>query len=478
MKFRRDPRDRRYPERLAGSFLISLVLHLLLALLLFSILSSSSQEGATESVAGGEVVTITRTSPIVVANQPAATHAVPPVPHVPVIAPVRHAPLAQPLTQRLPSNRHELAKVAPTAPPNPRPIPQQSPQPNPQPTQNIFETKPSPEIPAAPVNVATVAPLSVAVKAPPTAPASPAPTAAPSARPSPKPPAPVARATAVAATPAPIVPKASPTAAAPARASPAPSASAAPAVRASTAPAQHSGVPSPSPTTTAAAVARTAGKAPSPGPSGGASPGPQAGAAAKTVRAPERPIAIRPTPAPAPRATSRPKPTGAPPNINAKLRSLLPNNPVNPTTKSYTPNLSLRGRLEPTPPPDVLAKTKYIYDVRGTGNEARVKMWVVAARKDGPTTICTGWLVRYPQALRGGYAGAATNGSSVPPVNQNSTWSGPANGTQISIGGGGRSSQPLGPFDAGIAPIVDGMVSQPCDGRRLVPYVPSPVSSP
>jgi hypothetical protein len=151
---------------------------------------------------------------------------------------------------------------------------------------------------------------------------------------------------------------------------------------------------------------------------------------------------------------------------------------VNPSSKSYVPNLSLRGRLEPTPPPDVLARTKYIYDVHGTGNEARVKMWVVAARKDGPTTICTGWLVRYPQAVRGGYAAAAGDGSSVPPVVHDGTWSGPANGAQISIGGGGRSSQPLGPFDAGIAPIVDGMVSQPCDGRRLVPYVPSAGSSP
>ena len=31
---------------------------------------SSSQEGATENVEGGEVVTLTRTSPVVVANQP------------------------------------------------------------------------------------------------------------------------------------------------------------------------------------------------------------------------------------------------------------------------------------------------------------------------------------------------------------------------------------------------------------------------
>jgi hypothetical protein len=470
----RDPRDRRYPERLTASFFASLLIHALLALLLFSVLASSSQEGATESVQGGEVVTITRTSPIVVANQPASSHAAPPVPHAPVVAPLRHAPLAQPQSQRLPVNRHELAKTAPTAPPNPRPIPQQTPQPNPQPTQNIFETQPHNALPAAPVNVPTVAPIAVALKPPPTTAPSPAPTAAPSARPSPKPPAPIVKPSAKTATPAPAVPKASPTAAAVARASPAPSASAAPAARASVAPAERPGVPNPSPTRAPAAVAKNAGTAPSPGPSGGPSPGPNAGAAAKRVSAPARPVEIRPTPVPAVRVTPGPKPKSAP-NINAKLRALLPNNPVNPTSKSYTPTLSLRGKLEPTPPPDVLAKTKYIYEVQGTGNEARVKMWVIAARKAGPTTICTGWLVRYPQAVRGGYSVAAAPDPSI--VHSN-TQGGPANGTQISIGGGARSEPPLSPFDAGIAPIVDGMVSQPCDGRLLKPYVPSPVSSP
>jgi hypothetical protein len=418
------------------------------------------------------VVTIARTSPVVVANQPAAARAPAPVPHVPVIAPVRHAPIAQPQTQRLPVNRHELARTAPTAPPNPRPIPQQTPQPNPQPTQNIFETQPRNEFPAAPVTVPTVAPLAVAVKPPPTAAPSPAPTAAASAPPSPKPVAPVARASAPIATPAPAVPKASPTAAAVARATAAPSASAAPAPRASAVLAKQPGVPIPSPTHAAAAVAKSPGVAPRPGPSGGASPGPRAGAVPKPLPAPPRPIEIRPTPVPAPRATSKPK--GAP-NISEKLRSLLPNNPVHPSSKSYTPTLSLRGRLEPTPPPDVLAKTKYIYEVTGTGNEERVKMWVVAARKAGVTTICTGWLVRYPQAVRGGYAVAA---GPDPSIVHSSTQGGPANGTQIGIGGGGRAAAPLSPFDAGIAPIVDGMVSQPCDGRLLKPYAPSPVSSP
>ncbi|MGA7355107.1 MAG: hypothetical protein WBW76_06735, partial [Candidatus Cybelea sp.] len=76
-------------------------------------------------------MTIQRTSPVVVANQPASVRAVVPVPHVHTIAPPQHAPLTQPQAQRLPVNRHELAKTAPSAPPNPRPIPQQTPQPNP-----------------------------------------------------------------------------------------------------------------------------------------------------------------------------------------------------------------------------------------------------------------------------------------------------------------------------------------------------------
>lgn len=422
------------------------------------------------------MVTIERTSPIAVANQPAATNAVAAVPHVAVIAPLHHAPLAQPQAQLLPANRHELAQNAPTAPPNPRPIPEQTPQPIPQPTQNVFETKPQNELPTAPLTVPTVAPVAVAVKPPPTAAPSPAPTTAPSAAPSPKPPVPAARPTALPVTPAPAVPRASPTAAAVTRATAAPSASPAPAARASVAPAQRTGVPNPSPTSTAA-VSQTPGRAPRPGPSGGPSPGPRPGSAEKLVRAPSRPVEVQPTPRPQARVRTAPK-TKSAPNINAKLRALLPHNPVNPTSKSYTPTYSLRGRLEPTPPPDVLAKTKYIYEVQGTGNEARIKMWVTVARKAGPTTICTGWLVRYPEPVRGGYAGPAGDGSSVPNVVQSNTRTGGTNGTQITIGGGGGTGQPLGPFDAAIAPIVDGMVSQPCDGRRLVPYSPSAVSSP
>ncbi len=460
----RDPRDRYYRERLAGSTVASLLLHALLAALLFSVLVSSSQEGATENVQGGEIVTLERRSPIEVAQQPSATQAVPPVPHAPRVAPIRHAPVAQPQTQRLPQNRHELARQTPKAPPNPKPLPQQSPQPNPQPTENPYEVTPRNELPAVPVNVPTLTPQAVAVKLPPTAAPSPAPSAAPSARPSPKPPAPSARPSLKPATPAPVQPSAAPTAAAVAvHASTAPSASPAPAARASAVPAQHTGVPSPSPTSTSAAVARTAGTAPSPGPKGQGSPGPQAGNGPPAKPAPARPVRVLETPSPRPTAAPQ---HGTPPNINDRLRALLPHNPVTPTTKQYVGNYSLRGHLEPTPPPDVLAKTKFIYDVHGTGNEERVKMWVESARKEGPTTICTGWLVRYPTPVAGNYAPLPSN-----------VGAGPNNGGQIAIGGG-RVSSVAPEFAAGEAPIVEGIVSQPCDGRRLVPYAASPGSSP
>jgi hypothetical protein len=445
----RDPRDRRYPERLAASYLASLLIHALLAALLFTMLVSSSEQGSNENVSGAEIVTLSQTSPVAVANRPSASHAVEPVPNVPVIAPPRHAPQAVRQAQRQQVNRHELAKIAPTAPPNPLPIPQRTPQPNPAPTQNIVETKPAAEIPAAPVTVPTIGPIAVSVKTPPTAAPSPAPSAAPVASASPRPPQPSARPSLRPATPAPALPKASPAPAAVARTTPAPVA----------------GIPKPAPTSSATAL--NVGNAPKPAPSGGASPGPKPGSGGQSHAAPQRPIqvVVPPTAPPAPKRSPAPK--RAPPNINARLRALLPNNPVNPTMKQYTPSYSLRGRLEPTPPPEILARTKYMYETRGTGNEQRIRMWVTETRKAGPTTICTGWLVRYPQPVRGNYAPLPSN------VN-----AGGANGTQVTIGGGSGAAPPLSPFAAGIAPIVDGMVSQPCDGHLLVPFAGSSATSP
>ena len=73
---------------------------------------------------------------------------------------------------------------------------------------------------------------------------------------------------------------------------------------------------------------------------------------------------------------------------------MLPHNAVNPTMKTYAQSVSLRGKINPTPPPEVLAKTKYLLDESGAGNERSVKMWVTSVRHRGPLTLCTGWLVR------------------------------------------------------------------------------------
>lgn len=102
----------------------------------------------------------------------------------------------------------------------------------------------------------------------------------------------------------------------------------------------------------------------------------------------------------------------------------------------------------------MLAQTKYIYrSDEGTGE--LVEMWVTSIRKAGPTTICTGWLVRYPLNERASHAGDYA----------------PANGTQIAIGGGGGTP-------AVLPPVVDGIVTGPCEGKLLVPYAPSPAASP
>lgn len=158
-----------------------------------------------------------------------------------------------------------------------------------------------------------------------------------------------------------------------------------------------------------------------------------------------------------------PKPTATPraiPDINAKLRAMLPSGPVTPGSKQYAPQLSLHGRLEPTPPPEVLAKTKYLYEAPPGGSERRVVMWVTSIRKAGPTTICTGWLVRYP----------LTGTAPVPPVAQHVNDIPPANGTQASVGGAAGSGYG--------APIVEGITTMACEGRRLVPYAGSTAPSP
>ncbi|MDE2483510.1 MAG: hypothetical protein KGN02_15140, partial [bacterium] len=219
---------------------------------------------------------------------------------------------------------------------------------------------------------------------------------------------------------------------------------AAPIARASAPPAPKPGVPSPSPTR-GPAPAKARGTAPRPGPTGHASPGPRAGNAVGAKPGTARPVNLRPSPSPAPGG-------GSPIDINAKLRALLPHNAVNPTQKSYHPALSL-GSLNPTPPPAVLAATKYVFEERGAGSDARTKMWVTSVHREGPVTICEGWMLRFPLSTQP----ASVQGTFTHPL---------AGGIQIGATIGGSAGRGLG------APIIEEHARTVCSPRRLVPFSP------
>jgi hypothetical protein len=427
----RDSRDRRYPERLAGSYIISIILHVLGALLLFAIASSSSQEGATESAIGGDVVSISQRAPVQPVAQPSAQ---PPIPHAPIAPVPRHAPVARQPSQRAPQRQPELSKIVPHASPLPKPIPQSTAQPNPQPTQAVIEPSPAANIPAVPISVPTAAAVAVSIKVPPTAAPSPAPTSAPTAQPTAKPQPSAAPTTA---------PKRQEVAA---RATSAP-ASPAPQPHASLAPAKAAGVPSPSPTQ-GATIQKTSGISPSPGPKHAASPGPHPGNGGKTSNAP-RPITVPPSPAPRKRAES--KQQRAVGKELGKLLETLPTGPVDIHQHRYAPGASsISTQMDPTPPPSVLAQTKFLYQTTG-GAQARTKMWVTGIRKVGPLTMCTGWLVRWPNAPTMGSSGA--------------------NGSQISIFGGPAHGV-TAPGNAGQLPIIEANVTYVCSTRHLTPFTP------
>jgi hypothetical protein len=182
------------------------------------------------------------------------------------------------------------------------------------------------------------------------------------------------------------------------------------------------------------------------------SPGPRPGTATSKAPGPPRPISVAPSPKP----TARPTPGhghSLSEKINAKLQGLIPTGPANPTYKRYTPGLgALTGKLEPTPPPEVVARTKYIYQTVGTGTEARTKMWVTDVHRSGPFTTCSGWLVRWPE----------------PPVDNPASG---ANGTQITIGGT-HAHGVLSTGEAGQEPIVEPNATYMCSERNLTPFTP------
>lgn len=377
---RRDSLDRRRPERTILSFAASLLLHALVALFLFSLATSSSQQASPESFANGAIVTVTRQ---VVPVQPRTPVRVPPpIPHVPVVRPVPH-PAAQ--TQAQPPHPrvlHELAKNVPTAAPNPTPAPVSSvvaviPAPTQAPQIAVSA---APIAPAAPTSV-PLAVTAAAVRVPPTAAPTqapkPAPTLAPAKAPqpspAPRPKAPVVR------TPLPE-----------------PSALAATAVPVA-ALAQPQSVVTP-------------GSARVPAPRATASPG-HAPGYTKSRETVARPVQVPPaTPHPATPVTAKTKRAAT---LNARLQSLIPTagpSPViaPPKHTHFVVNLRVTPPPEPTPPPQVLASTKYIYTediasqhwkhwpLGSSPEEVAVKMYVTSMHRIGPIQWCNGWVIRLP----------------------------------------------------------------------------------
>ncbi|HKU82390.1 MAG TPA: hypothetical protein VJP76_09505, partial [Candidatus Tumulicola sp.] len=160
---RRDPLDRHAPERNAVSFLASLFVHALIALFLFSVASSSSEQ-SPESFPGGMIVTIS-SRPVPSSAPAPATKAALPVPHARVVPSPRVVAARPRSAPPHPRVVHELSKFAPTAPPNPTPAPVSSSAPNPVPTQAVIAVSPAP----LPEHVPTAAPattVAVSVKAP------------------------------------------------------------------------------------------------------------------------------------------------------------------------------------------------------------------------------------------------------------------------------------------------------------------------
>ncbi|MEO6912445.1 MAG: hypothetical protein ABI182_00315, partial [Candidatus Baltobacteraceae bacterium] len=150
-----------------------------------------------------------------------------------------------------------------------------------------------------------------------------------------------------------------------------------------------------------------------------------------------------------PRRSPAPHGTRASANLNARLRALIPNNPVHVTQKVYAPGYAaVPTNAYPTPPPEVVARTKFIMDLHKR-NEAAVMMWVTAVSKDGPLTICSGWLYRVPVKAPG-YLPSRTDSS----FNPNAP----------------RYPGPQG--EAGFKAIVEADASFVCSERDLTPFTP------
>lgn len=441
---RRDPIDERHDERLAGSTLGSILMHFLAAAFLISVAASAAQESAPEDYIGGDVTSIAQVQPIarvrvkVTPTQPVPRH---------VVTPVKQAPPPHPVHQPI-RTLHELTQVVRSAPPNPTPIPQTTPVPLPVPTQTaiaLMQPTSAPTPTATPVPTAnpTDTPKPVATPRPQPTP-KPVPTVAPTARPAPTV-APTVRTVPTIAPTTRPAPTFAPVIAKKIALAPQPAPSAVP--KPSVAPAVREGVPSPHPVQASTPT------------SGRASPGPQTSSLGQAHSKPA-PIAYvaPPTPRPVPVPIQRPRAAYNPySGLNERLNALIPQSSVKPHAYQYSGHVSLAGRLEPTPPPSVLARTRYLF--QGPASSDMIKMWVVSVEHRGPILICNGWIVRYPQTVHQGILTA----SNVPV--------GPANGIQI----GAQRQVPSG-FAAGLEPIVVGMGDAECSMRSLVPFIPPPAT--
>jgi len=459
---RRDRTDERLPRRLAIGYAISLVLHALIALFFFSVVTSSSQQSSPEAIEGAPALTVSHVQLSTRAKSSPVTKPVP-APHAPRVARLQGLPIIAG-HRPVPTHR-ELAKNVPNAPPNPTPAPAAPLARNQERAQPALATPTPAPIAAVPFSLPTAVPI-IAPKPV----FKPQPTAAPSA-------APTARATALphpAASPLPLkspvvaasaLPTRAPVTPGPiAHASPAPAASAAARVAGSPAPQRTAGVPSPAPSGAARPSAQR-GNAPSPGPKPIGSAGPVPAAKVSVKAQPPRPISLPPTPSPRPsvRPTSSPakltsQKEKAYADLNARLRKLLPNNPVHPLTKRYSPGASAVPKPgEPTPPAEVVARTKYIFRAPARRAADRIVMWVTSLKKAGLLTMCTGWLVRYPSAPPSYGAAAAAS-------------SGPLHGGAVAVPDPGPRPQNA------FMPIIEADATLLCQPSFLQPF--SPPSAP
>lgn len=171
-----------------------------------------------------------------------------------------------------------------------------------------------------------------------------------------------------------------------------------------------------SPTHVAIAIPKPAatagqGTAPAPGPKPVASAGPKGIA---PVHGPQVARPVQALPATPPPAASAGRPSKRAQKLNQRLQSLIPTpaptvSPEGPKHYSFL-NVKVTPEPEPTPPPGVIAATKFLYVENvgqqkwkqswlGTAPEERyVKMYVTGVKRIGFINWCTGWVLRSPEA--------------------------------------------------------------------------------